>query len=173
MDGSAVRSRLQIDADAHRSHRPALRPLPIGQRDNPASFRCAQANGNPMMVIANPSTMIRWPRANHQPANRSHSRLPTSPSGPVPIVGLPVNSSLSTAVCPNGRSVYRAIFAAARAHGMPTIVTAMMTAARWSSCKTPRFACRRGRLPSARSRRPYFSLSTSLIAASARSGSVK
>ena len=62
----------------------------IGQSAKPASFRCAQAKGRPMMVMAWPSAKRMWPRASHQPAKMNQMMLPRVPSGPVPRSPRPV-----------------------------------------------------------------------------------
>src|SRR5262249_53830987 len=64
--------------------------LPIGQSARPASFRCAQAKGRPMIVMASTIAVIRCPSASHQPASTSQIRLPIAPSAPVPISSSPV-----------------------------------------------------------------------------------
>ena len=69
--------------------------LPIGQSASPASFRCAQANGNPMIVIASTAAVIRCPSASHHPANKSQIRFPSTPSGPVPMLDRPVNYAIA------------------------------------------------------------------------------
>ena len=67
--------------------------------------------------------------ASHQPASTSQMMLPMVPSGPVPMSSRPEIWVLGTATCPNGRKVKSAMFMAARAHGMPMMVMAMITAA--------------------------------------------
>ncbi len=51
--------------------------LPIGQSAIPASFKCAQAKGMPMMVTARAIAVIRCPTASHQPASSSQTRTLT------------------------------------------------------------------------------------------------
>src|SRR5258708_18634832 len=103
--------------------------LPIGQKARPASLRCAQAKGMPMMVMASATAVRTWASASHQPAKTNHNRLPSVPSGPVPRSPRPVYSSRRTTVWPNGSSVYQAMLKAARAQGRPMMVIAMMMAA--------------------------------------------
>ena len=79
--------------------------LPIGHSAMPASFRCAQANGMPMMVMASRQAVMRWPSASHQPASTSHTMLPMRPKGPVPKSSVPRYSARDTALRPNGSSV--------------------------------------------------------------------
>jgi len=60
--------------------------LPSGARLAPASLRCAQANGGPMMVMvmvmvsARPSNT--WMIASHQPASTNQTMLPSVLSAP-------------------------------------------------------------------------------------------
>ena len=64
--------------------------LPIGHSAMPASFRCAQAKGIPMMVTAITIAVTTCASASHHPASTSQMMLPMTPSGPVPISGCPV-----------------------------------------------------------------------------------
>ena len=64
--------------------------LPIGHSARPASLRCAQANGIPMMVTASTTAVTTWASASHHPARISQMMLPITPSGPVPISCCPV-----------------------------------------------------------------------------------
>src|SRR5262249_18805340 len=69
---------------------------PIGQSASPASLRCAQANGRPMMVMARRMAQTRCPSASHQPASTSQMMLPITPSGPVPTSSWPVWAARGT-----------------------------------------------------------------------------
>ena len=64
--------------------------LPIGHSAMPASLRCAQAKGMPMMVTASTTAVTTCASASHHPASTSQMMLPTTPSGPVPISSSPV-----------------------------------------------------------------------------------
>ena len=64
--------------------------LPIGHSAMPASLRCAQAKGIPMMVTASTTAVTTCPSASHHPASTSQMMLPIRPSGPVPISSCPV-----------------------------------------------------------------------------------
>jgi hypothetical protein len=48
--------------------------LPIGHSAMPASFKCAQANGIPMMVTAMTIAVMTCPSASHHPASTSQRK---------------------------------------------------------------------------------------------------
>lgn len=83
----------------------------------------------PTIVMARRMAVITCPSASHQPASTSQIRFPINPKSPVPTSSTPENSDRDTAVCPKGRSVYSAMLKAARVHGNPMIVIAIIIAA--------------------------------------------
>ena len=82
--------------------------LPIGHSAMPASFRCAQAKGMPMMVTASITAVIRCTSASHQPANTSQMMLPMAPSAPGADVFLAGAAGHAGRRCSRRASAYRA-----------------------------------------------------------------
>ena len=77
--------------------------LPIGQSAMPASLRCAQANGMPMMVIASRSGGHEVAERQPPAGEDQPDDIAEVPSGPVPISPCPRKGSRSTAAKPKGR----------------------------------------------------------------------
>src|SRR5579862_822797 len=96
--GAKWRSQLTPTSEPRRQdHGSGTISFPSGARLAPASFRCAQANGRPIMVIASTSASSRCPIASHQPAKTNQTMLPSTLRTPA--------SGRGTISWPNGSNV--------------------------------------------------------------------